>query len=40
MIDTPWITRTTGQIVALIHLRIPRDQIGSVIGPALGELYC
>lgn len=39
MIDTPWITRTTGQIVALIHLRIPRDQIGSVIGPALGELY-
>ena len=38
MIDTPQITQTTPQLTASIHLTIPRSEIRSAMGPALGEL--
>jgi effector-binding domain-containing protein len=38
MIDTPRITRTAAQPAAVIHLVIPREEIRSVMGPAIGEL--
>ncbi|MEZ5355450.1 MAG: GyrI-like domain-containing protein [Bryobacteraceae bacterium] len=39
MIDTPAITRAPEQLVAAIHLVIPRSEIQSVMGPALGEIH-
>ncbi|MEP6716196.1 MAG: SRPBCC domain-containing protein [Terriglobia bacterium] len=38
MIDKPWITETTAQSAAAIHLTIPRSAIRSAMGPALAEL--
>jgi effector-binding domain-containing protein len=38
MIDTPQITESAAQPAAVIRLTIPRDQIQSVMGPAIGEL--
>lgn len=39
MIDTPQIAQFPGQRVALIHLTIPRDEIGQVMGPGVNEVY-
>jgi len=39
MIDTPHITDTTAQLVAFIHLKIPRDDIRHVMGPAISEVF-
>ena len=38
MIDTPQITQTTAQLLALIHVTIPRDEVQSITGPGLQEL--
>jgi effector-binding domain-containing protein len=38
MIDSPEITRTQPQTAAVIHVRIPRDQIQRVMAPAINEL--
>ena len=38
MIDTPEIVQTTAQQTAVIHLTIPRDQIQTVMGPAIEEV--
>jgi DNA-binding transcriptional ArsR family regulator/uncharacterized protein YndB with AHSA1/START domain len=38
MIDTPQITQTTAQLLALIHVTIPRSEVQSVMGPGLQEL--
>ncbi len=38
MIDTPQILQTAAQPTAIIHLRIPKDQIQHVMGPGIGEL--
>ncbi len=39
MIDTPHITDTAAQLVAFIHLTIPRDDIRQVMGPAISEVF-
>jgi effector-binding domain-containing protein len=38
MIETPWIAETTGRLAAMIHLKIPRSEIRSAMGPAIGEV--
>ena len=38
MIDTPEITQVPAVETAIIHLTIPRERIGEVMGPAIGEL--
>ncbi len=38
MIDTPRITKTKDQQVAMIHVTVPRDRIREVMGPGLQEL--
>jgi len=38
MIDPPEIIETAAQRTAVIHLTIPRDQIQSVMGPAIEEV--
>ena len=38
MIDPPQITESKQQLVAVIRLSIPRDQIRNVMGPAIGEV--
>jgi effector-binding domain-containing protein len=38
MLDTPLITRTPARLTAVIHLVIPRDEIGVVMGPGVVEL--
>jgi effector-binding domain-containing protein len=38
MIDAPQITETTAQLLALIHVTIPRNEVQSVMGPGLQEL--
>lgn len=38
MIETPRILQTTAQQAAVIHLKIPKDEIQNVMGPGLGEL--
>ncbi|MEX2113530.1 MAG: GyrI-like domain-containing protein [Pirellulales bacterium] len=38
MIDTPNVTETATQQVAVIHLTIPRAEIQQVMGPAIGEV--
>ena len=38
VIDTPQIVQSSNQLAAVIHLMIPRSEIGRVMGPAMGEL--
>ncbi len=38
MIETPQILRTAGQLTALIHITVPRQDIQKVMGPGLSEL--
>jgi effector-binding domain-containing protein len=38
MIDTPQIVRSPAQLTAIIRLTIPRKEIQSVMGPAIGEV--
>jgi effector-binding domain-containing protein len=38
MIETPHVTESAAQTLATIPLTIPRNEIGSVMGPSLGEL--
>jgi effector-binding domain-containing protein len=38
MLDTPEITRTAGELTAVIRLTIPREEIRIVMGPGLAEL--
>ena len=38
MIDTPHIINTAAQLVAFIHLLIPRDEIRHVMGPGIAEV--
>jgi effector-binding domain-containing protein len=38
MLDKPEITQTTDQLIARIHLTIPRDEIRSVMGPGITEV--
>jgi effector-binding domain-containing protein len=38
MLDTPQVVNTESQATALIHLKIPRSEIRSVMGPGLREL--
>ena len=38
MLATPQIVRTEAQEAAVIHLVIPRGEIRTVFGPAVGEL--
>jgi effector-binding domain-containing protein len=38
MIDAPHITQTTAQLLALIHVTVPRNEVQSVMGPGLQEL--
>jgi effector-binding domain-containing protein len=39
MLDTPQITTSAPQLMAFIHLTIPRDQIQDVMGPGLMEVH-
>ena len=39
MIDTPLITQSEPQITAMIHLTIPTEEIQTVMGPAIQEIY-
>ena len=36
--EQPYITQTTEQLAAVIHLTIPREKIGEEMGPAFQEL--
>ncbi|MDD5297506.1 MAG: GyrI-like domain-containing protein [Rhodocyclaceae bacterium] len=38
MLDTPQLLQTDEQLTAVIHVTIPRTEIGRVMGPAIGEL--
>src|SRR3981189_974897 len=38
MLTTPQIMQTEVQHAAVIHLTIPRNEMGKVFGPAVGEL--
>jgi effector-binding domain-containing protein len=38
MIETPQLTRTVAQPAAVIRLTIPRAEIQTVMGPAIGEV--
>ena len=38
MIDTPQIVQTSEQSTAAIHLTVPRSEIQTVMGPAIGEV--
>jgi len=38
MLATPQILETSAQQAAVIHLTIPRSEMMSVFGPAIGEL--
>lgn len=38
MIDTPSIVKTTDQLAAAIHLKVPRSEIRNVMGPGLHEI--
>src|SRR3954453_3507597 len=38
MIDTPRVTETEGQLIAVLHLTVPRSEIRNVMGPGLREL--
>jgi len=39
MIDPPEITDSAEQLAAVIHLTIPRGEIGQHMGPAIQELF-
>ena len=39
MIDSPQITESDRHDTAIIHLRVPRDEMMSVFGPAVEELF-
>jgi effector-binding domain-containing protein len=39
MIDPPVILQTKPQLTAVIHLTIPREEMRTVMGPALRELH-
>ena len=38
MLETPRILQTDEQLTAIIHLRVPRAEIGEVMGPAMAEV--
>lgn len=38
MLDTPEITQSTDQIIARIHLTVPRHEIQNVMGPGITEV--
>ena len=38
MLATPQILETSAQQAAIIHLTVPRSEMMSVFGPAIGEL--
>lgn len=38
MLDTPQIIQTDEQPTAVIHLTVPRAEIGEVMGPAIAEI--
>ncbi len=38
MLETPQLMQTAAQLAAVIHLKIPRNQIRQVMGPGLSEL--
>ena len=38
MIDTPHITETKAQLIAMIPMTIPRSEIQSVMGPGISEV--
>ncbi len=38
MFESPQIARTTAQATAILHLTIPRREIGSAMGPGLQEV--
>ncbi|MBI5084165.1 MAG: GyrI-like domain-containing protein [Acidobacteria bacterium] len=38
MIEPPRITQTDARLAAAIHLKVPRNEIRSVMGPAIGEV--
>jgi len=38
MIDTPQIVQTESQLMALLHLTVPRDEIKKAMGPGIGEV--
>jgi effector-binding domain-containing protein len=38
LLDTPQITKTAGQLTAVIRLTIPRAEIRNVMGPGIREL--
>jgi effector-binding domain-containing protein len=38
MIDTPHITKSEALITAVIHVKVPREQIREVMGPGISEL--
>jgi effector-binding domain-containing protein len=38
VIDTPRIVQTSAQLVAVIRLTVPREEIRNVMGPAIGEV--
>jgi effector-binding domain-containing protein len=39
MIDTPQITESVEQLIAFIHLTVPRTEIRTVMGPGLTEVH-
>ncbi|MEO8350936.1 MAG: GyrI-like domain-containing protein [Chthoniobacteraceae bacterium] len=39
MIETPSIVQTTPQHTAIIHVIVPRDEIQTVMGPAISEIF-
>jgi effector-binding domain-containing protein len=38
MLETPQVVQTDRQVTAVIHLTIPRNEIQSVMGPAIAEV--
>jgi effector-binding domain-containing protein len=38
MIDAPHITQSAAQLTACLHLTIPREEIGNVMGPGIQEV--
>ena len=39
MIDTPQIVQTEPQLMAYIHVTVPREKIREVMGPGLAEIH-
>ena len=38
MMDSPTILQSQAQLTAVIHIKVPRDEIQAVMGPAIGEV--